>query len=68
MKRLAPFGILVLVVIGLLLLGISNRSFSIADTRIPDNELASTISEANNSRSAHATITITWTTAPSEGS
>lgn len=40
---------------------------SIADTNIRDNEVTSNVSEAENPDSASATITITWTTAPSEG-
>ena len=44
------------------LLGLSDNVISIADTSIPDNEIAGSVSKASNS-SATATITITWTTA-----
>ena len=46
---------------GIALLVISDTNASIADTAIPDNEVTSNQSGANNS-SATATITITWTT------
>jgi len=54
MKRAVIPRILILMAAGLLLSGIS-------DTSAPDNEVTS--SEADNSDSASATITITWTTA-----
>lgn len=43
--RLAVFGVLTLLVVGLLLSGISDGSPSIADTGIPDNEVASSVGE-----------------------
>jgi len=58
MKK-ALFLVLIMVV-ALLVSGISDTSASLADTSIPDNEIASSISGVNNS-SASATITITWT-------
>jgi len=57
---------LVLIPAGLLASWSAHTNASVADTNIPDNEVTSSLSEANNS-SASATITITWTTAPYEG-
>jgi len=54
---------LVLIPAGLLVSWNAHTNASVADTSIPDNEVTSTQTEANNS-SASATITITWTTAP----
>ena len=53
-------------VLGLLLLGISDTSASIADTNVPDNEIPSNVREADDSDSATATITITMYTLPDE--
>lgn len=64
MKRLIVLVALVSVLAGLVLLGISDTSASIADANIPDNQITSSQSEEDNSDSASATITITWTTAP----
>jgi len=47
--------------IGLVLLGISDTRIAIADTGVPDNEVTTSRAEASNS-SAGATITITMTT------
>jgi hypothetical protein len=52
---LITFAILLLVSV---LLGLSDTDISAADASIPDNEVNSSISKANNS-SASATITIT---------
>lgn len=65
MKRpifLITFAILLLVSV---LLGLSDTDISAADASIPDNEVNSSISKANNS-SASATITITMYTVASE--
>jgi hypothetical protein len=55
-----PFLLAILAVLlaGLVLFGLSDPSISIADTGVPDNGIASSISKASNS-SASATITIT---------
>ena len=58
MKRLVTVVTLAILLVGLVLLGLSGNATSIADTRVPDNELTSSVSEVNNS-SATATITIT---------
>ena len=50
-----------ILLIGLVLLGISDTRISIAQTAIPDNEVTSSVSKASNS-SASATITITMYT------
>ena len=55
--------LVLVLMIGLLLLGISDTTASIVNTNIPENEVTSSQSEANNS-SASATITITWRTVP----
>ena len=47
-----------IIITGSVLLGLSDTGISIADTGIPDNEVSSSVSKANNS-SASATITIT---------
>jgi len=54
--------VLVSVLMGLLLSGISDTRASIADTSIPDDKVTSC--GTDNSDSASAMITITWTTAP----
>lgn len=56
MKRLVTVVTLVILLVGLVLLGLSDRDISVADTSIPNDEVAS--SKANNA-SATATITIT---------
>ena len=64
MKRLLVLGTFFVILICLFLSGISDTSASIANTNIPDNEVASSVNETENSNSASATIMITWTTAP----
>ena len=54
-----------IILAGLILLGLSNTSISIADTGIPDNEATSSISKAD-IFSASATITITMYTLADE--
>ncbi len=60
MKRLVTIVALATLLVGLVLLGSSDKDISVADTSIPDNEIASSISKASNS-SASATIMITRT-------
>jgi hypothetical protein len=48
----------VILLLGLVLLGLSDIDISVAGMSIPDNEVASIVSKASNS-SASATITIT---------
>jgi len=62
MKRLLVLLALVVVVAGLLLSGDSKAS--IADTNIPNNEIASSVNQTDSPLSANATITITMTTPP----
>jgi len=57
-KRPVVLAILVVVLTGLLLSGLTDTTTSTADTGIPDTELTTYQAEANNS-SASATITIT---------
>jgi len=64
-KKLVTVVTLAILVVGLVLLGLSDTAISIADTSTLDNEVISSISKANNS-SASATITITMTTALNE--
>ena len=65
MKR--PFVLVIpaIILAGIVLFGLSDTSFSIVDTSIPDNEVASRRSEANNA-SATATITIMMYSSPNE--
>ena len=60
MLRLFFLAILVVLLAGVVLFGLSDAVISIADTSIPDNEVTSSVSKANNS-SASAAITITMT-------
>ena len=64
-KRPVISVILVFILLGLILFGLSDTAISIADTNIPDDEATSSISKASNS-SASATITITMTGALNE--
>lgn len=58
MKRLVTVVTLAVLAVGLILLGLGDTDISIADTSVPDNEVASSVSKAGNS-SASATITMT---------
>ena len=58
MQRLFFVVILAIIFIGLPLLGLSDTVISSDDTRVPNNEITSSVSKASNS-SASATITIT---------
>ena len=51
---------LAILLVGLILISLSDTVISIADTSIPDNEVTSRVSKASNS-SASASITITMT-------
>jgi len=62
MKRLLILLTLLLVVAGLFMPGDSKAS--IADTSIPDNEVASNVNQTDSPLSANATITIIMTTPP----
>ena len=61
MKRVVASVAIAVLLIGLVLLGISDTRIAIADTGMPDNEVVSSVSKASNS-SASATITITMYT------
>ena len=65
MKRLVTVVTIAILLIGLVLLGLSDTRISIADTSIPDNEVTSSVSKVGNS-SASATITITMYTVADE--
>ena len=58
MKRLVTVVTAAILLVGLILLGLTDEDISVADTNTPDNEVASSITKASNS-SASATITIT---------
>ena len=68
MKRLTHLVLLAAVLIALVLLGVADTTVSIADTNTPDNEVASSVCQADDSHPATATITITMRTAPLPGS
>ena len=59
-KRLVTVVTIAILPVGLVLLGLSDTDISVADTSIPDNEVATSVSKASNC-SASATITITMT-------
>ena len=59
-KRLVAVVTPAILMVGLVLLGLSDTGISIADTSVPDNEAASSVNKAGNS-SASAAITITMT-------
>jgi len=63
-KRLIVFGLLALLLIGLLGSGISDSSPTIADTNIPNNEVTGSVNQTDNPSSATATVTITMQTPP----
>ena len=62
-KRLSLLPRVVVARMRLFLSGISD-TISIANTSLPDSEVASSANQADNSSSATATITITWQTLP----
>jgi len=49
---------LTIILVGLLLLGLSDTVISIADTSVPNNGIAGSVGEADNSDSSSAVITI----------
>jgi hypothetical protein len=57
---------LTILLVGLILFGLTNLNISVADTSIPNNEVASTLSKTIN-YSASGVIMIAWTTASGEG-
>ena len=61
MKKIVALATLRAQLTEILLPQLTDTTTSIADTGIPGNDVARSLSEANNS-SASATITITWTT------
>jgi len=63
-KRLVVVVAVVVLQAALHLSGISDITALVADTRILDNNRASSVGEADNPDSASAIITITWITAP----
>ena len=65
MTRLVTIITRAVLLIGSVLFGSSDKGVSVADTSVPDNEVASGISKANNSP-ASATIMITMYTSPDE--
>ncbi len=57
MKRLVTVVTIAVLLAGLILLGSSDKDISVADTNIPDNEVASRVS-SNSSATAAITITM----------
>jgi len=55
-----------ILLVGLVLLGLSDTNITIADTSIPDNKMTTSQTEASNS-SAIAMIMGAWTTPSGEG-
>ena len=66
MKRLVTVVILAILPVGLILFGLTDLNTSVSDTRIPDNKIAASQTEARNS-CAVATITGARTTPSGEG-
>lgn len=60
MKRLVIIATLAVLLVASILIGLNDRDVSVADTSVPNNDVASSVSKASNS-SASATITITMT-------
>lgn len=65
MKKLVTVATPAILLVGLVILGIRDTHTVIADTSVPNDEVASNIDRANDS-SASATITITMYTADDE--
>ena len=65
MKRLVIVVTLAILLVGLVLLSLNDTDISVADTSVPDNEVISSVSKANNS-SASGVITITMYTVADE--
>ena len=66
MKRLVIVIIPAILLVGSVLLGLSDKDISVADTSIPDNKITTGQTKASNS-SAIAMIMIAWTTPSGEG-
>ena len=66
MKRLVTIVTLAILLVGLILFDLIDLNISVADTRIPNNEVASTLSKTIN-YSESGVIMIAWTTASGEG-
>ena len=49
MKRLVTIFTFTMLLVGLLLIGLSDTGISVADTRLPDNKIAASQTEARNS-------------------
>jgi len=64
-KRLVIVVTLAILLVGLVLFSLSDIGISVADTSIPNNEVASSVTNRGNS-SASATITITMYTGDGE--
>jgi len=64
MGRLAVLVAPIVVLGGLLLSGICDSKTPVADTSIPNNEVASSVSQTSHPGSVSAIISITWRTAP----
>jgi hypothetical protein len=65
-KRLVTIVTLVILLVGLILPDLTDLNISVADTSIPNNEVASTLSKTINS-SASGVIMIACTTPSGEG-
>lgn len=63
MKRLLTIVTLAILLVGSVLLGLSDRDTYVADTSVPDNKMTSSVSSNS---SASAITTITMTGAPNE--
>jgi len=57
-KRLVTIATLAILLVASIIIGLSDKNVSVADTSVPNNDVASSVSKASNS-SASATITIT---------
>ena len=64
MKSLVSVVVLAILLIGLILLGLSDTDISVADTRDPENGVTSGLNTTDNSDSASDSILITMHTSP----
>ena len=67
MKRLVTAIILAILLVGLVLLGISDTDIAIADTSIPDNKTTASQTKTNNSSAIAMIMGSAWTTPSGEG-
>jgi hypothetical protein len=65
-KRLVTVVTTAILLIGSVLLGLSDMDISVADTSVPDNGITTSQSEASNSSTIAMTMTA-WTTPSGEG-